>query len=45
MVALGTGAQQAIEAQIESAGTNMIIVMAGNFTAGGVRQGQGPRAR
>ncbi len=41
MVALGTGAQSSIEAQIQSAGTNIIIVMAGNFTQGGVRQGQG----
>src|SRR4051812_48804084 len=41
MVALGTGAQTSIEAQIQSAGTNLIIVMAGNFSAGGVRQGQG----
>jgi putative ABC transport system permease protein len=41
MVALGTGAQTAIEAQIQSTGTNMIIVMAGNFTQGGVRFGQG----
>ena len=40
MVALGTGAQTSIEAQIQSAGTNMIIVSAGNFSAGGVRQGQ-----
>src|SRR6266705_7085897 len=41
MVALGTGAQTSIEAQIQSAGTNMIMVSAGNFTQGGVRQGQG----
>src|SRR5262247_3858710 len=41
MVALGTGAQSSIDAQIRSAGTNMIIVSAGNFTQGGVRQGQG----
>src|SRR5919204_1878706 len=41
MVALGTGAQSSIEAQIQTAGTNMIIVQAGNFTQGGVRQGQG----
>src|SRR6266513_4776525 len=41
MVALGTGAQSSIEAQIATAGTNMIIVQAGNFTQGGVRQGQG----
>jgi putative ABC transport system permease protein len=41
MVALGTGAQTSIEAQIQSTGTNVIIVQAGNFTQGGVRQGQG----
>jgi putative ABC transport system permease protein len=41
MVALGAGAQSSIDAQIQSAGTNMIMVTAGNFTQGGVRQGQG----
>src|SRR6266478_5549909 len=41
MVALGTGAQSSIDSQIQSAGTNTIIVMAGNFSQGGVRQGQG----
>src|SRR2546421_1865599 len=41
MVALGDGAQSAIDAQIQSAGTNMIQVSAGNFAAQGVRQGQG----
>jgi putative ABC transport system permease protein len=41
MVALGTGAQSSIESQIQSAGTNMIMVSAGNFSQGGVRQGQG----
>ena len=41
MVALGAGAQSSIDAQIQSAGTNMIMVSAGNFTQGGVRQGQG----
>jgi len=41
MVALGTGAQTSIEAQIQSAGTNMIMVNAGNFSQGGVRTGQG----
>src|SRR3977135_1307962 len=41
MVALGTGAQDSIDAQIQSAGTNMILVNAGNFAAGGVRQGSG----
>jgi putative ABC transport system permease protein len=41
LVALGNGAQSAIEAQIKGAGTNMITVNAGNFTSGGVRQGAG----
>ena len=41
MVALGSGAQRSIETQIQAAGTNVIIVAAGNFSAGGVRQGQG----
>jgi putative ABC transport system permease protein len=40
-VALGKGAQSTIEAQVKAAGTNMITVMAGNFTQGGVRQGGG----
>jgi putative ABC transport system permease protein len=41
MVALGNGAQQSIESQIQSAGTNVIMVSAGNWTVGGVRGGQG----
>ena len=41
MVALGTGAQSSIESQIQAAGTNMIMVSAGNFQQGGVRLGQG----
>jgi putative ABC transport system permease protein len=41
LVALGTGAQTQIERQIRAGGTNMVTVMAGNFTAGGVRGGVG----
>jgi putative ABC transport system permease protein len=41
LVAMGNGAQSAIEEQIKGAGTNMITVNAGNFTQGGVRQGSG----
>ena len=41
MVALGTGAQSSIDAQIQTMGTNTIQVMSGNFTQGGARQGQG----
>ena len=45
MVALGTGAQSSIEDQIKSAGTNMIMINAGNFTQGGVHMGQGASTR
>jgi putative ABC transport system permease protein len=41
MVALGRGAQSTIEEQVKSAGTNMIMVSAGNWSQGGVRMGQG----
>jgi putative ABC transport system permease protein len=41
MVAIGKGAQTTIEEQVKAAGTNMINVNAGNFSMGGVRQGQG----
>jgi putative ABC transport system permease protein len=41
MVSLGNGAQTTIEAQIQSAGTNIINVNAGNFSQGGVRTGSG----
>jgi putative ABC transport system permease protein len=41
MVALGTGARTTIEERVKSAGTNMIIVNAGNFSQGGVRMGFG----
>ena len=41
MVALGNGAQATIEAQIQAAGTNLIMVNSGNFSQGGVRQGAG----
>ncbi len=41
MVALGRGATASIEAQIQSAGTNIINVMSGNFMSMGVRQGSG----
>src|SRR6476646_5403414 len=41
MVALGTGARTTIEERVKSAGTNMIMVNAGNFSQGGGRMGQG----
>ncbi len=45
MVALGRGAQQSIEEQIQSAGTNMIMVRAGNFRRGGISHGLGQSPR
>jgi putative ABC transport system permease protein len=45
MVALGTGAQVAIEDQIRGAGTNMITVFPGAAQMGGVKQGGGTSNR
>jgi len=45
MVALGSGAQAAIEDQIRGAGTNMITIFPGSATMGGVRQGGGSSSR
>jgi putative ABC transport system permease protein len=45
IVALGTGARETVEEQVMSAGTNMITVMAGNWTSGGVRMGMGSSSR
>ena len=41
MVAIGSGAQAAIESQIRSAGSNLIVVSAGSSGFGPLRQGQG----
>ena len=41
MVAIGTGAQSAIQRQIRSAGSNIVMVTAGSGGFGPVRQGQG----
>lgn len=41
MVAIGSGAQSSIEAQIRSAGSNLVMVSAGSGPFGPVRQGQG----
>ena len=45
MVALGQGAQQEIETQIQSAGTNMITVRAGSSSRGGISMGMGQSPR
>jgi putative ABC transport system permease protein len=44
MVAVGTGAREAVLAQIRSLGANLIVVIPGNVTVGGVRLGSGARA-
>src|ERR1044071_2203080 len=41
MVSLGQGAQQQVQQQIASMGTNMLIVQAGSQTSGGLRGGAG----
>ena len=41
MVAIGTGASSSIQAQIRSAGSNIVMVTAGSGAFGPVRQGQG----
>jgi putative ABC transport system permease protein len=41
MVAVGAGAQARVEDQIKSLGSNLIIILSGNITAGGVRMGSG----
>ena len=45
MVGLGRGAQDEIEQQIRAAGTNMIMIRAGNFRRGGVSMGMGQSPR
>src|SRR5262245_8142627 len=41
MVAVGAGAQARVAEQIQSLGSNMIVVLSGSITAGGVRLGSG----
>ena len=44
MISVGAGAQARVEEQIRSLGSNLIIVMPGSVTSGGVRMGAGSRA-
>ena len=41
MVAVGAGAQARVAEQIQSLGSNLIIVLSGAITSGGVRLGTG----
>ncbi len=45
MLALGAGAQQSIEDQLSSMGSNLLILRAGNIRVGGVVQESGGRIR
>jgi macrolide transport system ATP-binding/permease protein len=41
MVAVGEGASEAVRKQIESLGTNMVVILPGAITTGGIRAGFG----
>jgi macrolide transport system ATP-binding/permease protein len=41
MVAIGQGANEAVRKQIESLGTNLLVVVPGAVTSGGIRAGSG----
>ena len=41
MVAVGAGASARVAEQIQSLGSNLIIVLSGSVTSGGIRMGQG----
>jgi putative ABC transport system permease protein len=43
MIAIGSGAQAQIEEQIDSLGSNMIVINAGAYSGAGVRMGTGSR--
>jgi putative ABC transport system permease protein len=43
MIAVGSGAQTRIEEQIKGLGTNLIMLLPGSTTSGGVRMGAGSR--
>jgi putative ABC transport system permease protein len=44
MIAIGRGAQAQVEEQIKSLGSNLIILLPGSVTSGGVRLGAGSRS-
>ena len=44
MIAIGAGAQARVEEQIKSLGSNLIMLLPGSVTAGGVRMGAGSRS-
>jgi putative ABC transport system permease protein len=40
-VAIATGAHARVTAQIQSLGLNLLLVLSGSFSAGGIRRGAG----
>jgi putative ABC transport system permease protein len=44
MIAVGAGAQARVAEQIQSLGSNLIIVLPGSLTSGGIRMGHGSRS-
>jgi putative ABC transport system permease protein len=44
MISVGSGAQARVEEQIRALGTNLIILLPGSVTSGGVRMGAGSRS-
>jgi putative ABC transport system permease protein len=44
MISVGAGAQARVEEQIKSLGSNLIILLPGSVTSGGVRMGAGSRS-
>jgi putative ABC transport system permease protein len=44
MIAVGAGAQARVEDQIRGLGTNLVILLPGSVTSGGVRMGAGSRS-
>jgi len=45
MLAIGTGAQKAIEAQLSSLGSNLLVLRPGSIRVGGISQGAGGSSR
>jgi putative ABC transport system permease protein len=41
MIAVGAGAQARVAEQIQSLGSNLIVILSGSVTSGGIRMGQG----
>jgi putative ABC transport system permease protein len=44
MIAIGSGAQAQVEEQIKALGSNLMVVIPGSYTSGGVRMGTGSRS-